>query len=116
MASENLNAAFHQLGYNGHGGFTNQSTKLKKTRSNRVFNNQAITRKRNNFKKQQIVAKKMNDNASRQKEIKAVIERMKAIEAEETYYAKVRDPGFGFIIVNKKANTKLKNKNNKNSK
>jgi hypothetical protein len=81
MKSENLNVAFHQLGYNGHGGFTNQSTKLKKTRSNRVFNNQAITRKRNNFKGQ-IVLKKMNENASKQKEIKAVIERMKAYKNE----------------------------------
>jgi hypothetical protein len=98
ITSSNLNAAFYQMGY-GRGGRLNLNT----LRSKRLLNNQAKTRKRS--------VNKMNQGPSK-KEITNLMDKIKTIEAKENDYAKVRDPGFGFIIVNKKAN----NRKNRNSK
>jgi hypothetical protein len=106
VTSSNINAAFHQMGF-GRGGRLNVRENLKMTRSNRMRNNQAKTRKRLNFAKQ-AGPNKMNKNVSKQ-EIKEVMNRIKAVEAEETDYRKVRDPGFGFVIVKKGAGKKNRN-------
>ncbi len=94
--SSNLNAAMHEYGYNGYGG------RILSTKTRKNLNlSRNLGKTIRNIKQKNIRVNKMNkvNNANKRNNVEAVMKRIEAIEAKETDYRKVRDPGLGFIIV-----------------